>query len=67
MKTKSRNNAHFERKRYEIPEIVIHVLYHESSIAAGSAKVTVGNTGNSFSPFVDDWDEGGTRTSDFEM
>ncbi len=55
------------RKKYQNPEILVQIIYHESSIAAGSAKVTVGNAGNSHSPFIEDWDEGGSRSSDFEM
>ena len=55
------------RKTYINPEIIIHIVYHESSIAAGSAKVTVGNASNSHSPFIEDWDEGGSRSSDFDM
>ncbi|PVH27074.1 hypothetical protein [Sphingobacterium corticibacter] len=55
------------RKTYLNPEIMVQIINHESSIAAGSAKVTVGGTSNNHSPFIDDWQDGVTRSSDFTM
>lgn len=57
----------FNRRKYLNPKIDVEIVFLESSIAAGSSTVTVGNTGNNHSPFIEDWENGGTRTSDFDI
>ncbi len=49
------------------PSLDLNYIQVEYSIAAGSANITVGNESNQFTPDVNEWNDGGNRTSDFDI
>ncbi|MCL7987120.1 hypothetical protein M8998_04095 [Sphingobacterium sp. lm-10] len=55
------------KRVYASPHLQFQFIHNEHSIAAGSANVTVGNQNNQYTPDVDEWNEAGTRTSDFDI
>ena len=55
------------RKKYNAPYLTVELVEIEDSIAAGSADVRVGTARNQYTPDIDEWNEGGSRSTDLDI